>query len=141
MFYTSANSLYVLASRTICLTAATIAITPKQENTTAITVLIQKMKLFLDGLNVKLKNTTGRTKSRGMKPKAPSNEFISPKNGSIAAKTVATTTKRERAASRGMTFRTENSFFVGSLKALSKISFMPRVSATRPQFSEQKGET
>lgn len=124
MFYTSANNLYVLASSKICLTAATMAITPRQENTTAITVLIQNIKLFLDGLNVKLKNTTGRTKSRGMKPKAPSNEFISPKNGSIAAKIVATTTKKERAASRGMTLRIENSFFVGSLSVLSKISFI-----------------
>lgn len=124
MFYTSANNLYVLASIIICLTAATIAITPKLEKTTAITVLIQNMKLFLDGLKVMLKKTTGRTKSRGIKPKAPNKEFTSPKNGSIAATTVATATKRERATSRGMTLRTENSFFVGSLIALSKISFI-----------------
>ena len=82
------------------------------------------MGLFLDGLNVKLKNTTGKIKSRGMKPKAPMTALMSPKNGSIAAMVVAMTTEREREISLGITLRVENSVLDGSPNVLSSTSFV-----------------
>jgi len=113
-----------LASRPICLTAATAAITPTAEKTTAIVTFNQKTMLLFDGLNVKLKKTTGKTKSRGMKPKAPINELISPKNGSIAAIVVAMMTDIDLETALGITFRAENSFRFGSEKVFSSTSFV-----------------
>lgn len=73
----------------ICLTAATAAITPTFEKTTAIVAFNQKMGLRFDGLKVKLKKSTGSMKSRGKNQNAPITALMSPKNGSIAAKVVA----------------------------------------------------
>lgn len=49
-----ANKLYVLASRTICLTDATAPTAANIVETTAINVFPQKIKPFLDGLKVTL---------------------------------------------------------------------------------------
>lgn len=84
----------------------------------------QKTKLRFDGLKVKLKNTTGKMKSRGMKPKAPITELMSPKNGSIAATVVAVMTDSDREITLGITLRAENSLLVGSANALSSTSFV-----------------
>ncbi len=48
------------------------------------------MRFRFGGLKVKLKSTSSKTKSRGIKPNAPITELISAKNGSVAAMTVAT---------------------------------------------------
>jgi hypothetical protein len=82
------------------------------------------MRLRFEGLNVKLKNTTGNIKSRGMKPNAPITALMSPKNGSIAAIIVAITTDIDRAISLGMAFRAENSELLGSASVLSSTSFV-----------------
>lgn len=95
-----------MASRTICLTAATAAIIPIAEKTIAIVTFNQKIMLLFDGL----KNTTGKIKCRGMKPKAPINELISPKNGGIAVSVVAMMTENDLEAALGITFRAANSF-------------------------------
>ena len=84
----------------------------------------QKMGLRFDGLNVKLKNTTGNIKSSGIKPNAPMTALMSPKNGSIAAIVVAITTDSDRAISLGIAFRAENSVLVGSASVLSSTSFV-----------------
>lgn len=92
----------------ICLTAAITAIADNIEKTTAIMLFNQKVGLNFDSLNVELKKNIGRTKSRGMKPKAPIKELRSPKNGSIAAKVVAMTIITDRSITLGITLRTEN---------------------------------
>lgn len=109
---------------TICLTAAIAAIAPNAEKATAIKRFNQKMGDRLDGLNVKLKKTAGKMKSSGMKPKAPMSEFMSPKNGSIAAITVAATVANDREITLGITFRIENSLLFGSPNACSNTSFV-----------------
>lgn len=81
---------------------------PKIAKTTAMILFTQKMGLLLDGLNVKLKQTAGSTKSSGMNPKAPIRELISPKNGSMAAIVVAMTTDSDLNITLGTTFLTEN---------------------------------
>lgn len=121
---TLANNRKVLASRIICLTAATAAMTPKMEKTTAILKFIQKTALLLEGLKVELKKTTGNTKSSGRNPNAPIIAFMSPKNGSIAAIIVAATTDIDRDITLGMTFLLENSSLFGSPNILSNISFV-----------------
>lgn len=63
-------------------------------------------------------------KSRGMKPKAPITELMSPKNGSIAAMVVAKTTDSERKINLGITLRVENSLLFGSTNARSSTSFV-----------------
>ena len=98
--------------------------TPNTEKTVAMEAFNQKIKPLFDGLNVKLKNTNGKIKSRGMNPKAPMSEFMSPKNGSIAPKVVAATTDSERAISLGKTLRGENSLLEGSPNVLSSTSFV-----------------
>lgn len=95
-----------MASRTICLTAATAAIIPIAEKTIAIVTFNQKIMLLFDGL----KNTTGKIKSGGMKPKAPINELISPKNGGIAVIVVAMMTDDDLENALRITFRAANSF-------------------------------
>lgn len=122
--HTLANNRYVFASRTICLTAATAAIIPNAEKTPAMVTLSQNFSPRLEGLNVRLKKTTGRTKSRGMKPKAPITELMSPKKGSIAAIVVAATTDSDRAITLGMILRAENSPLVGSANVFSSTSFV-----------------
>lgn len=81
---------------------------PKIAKTTAMAEFTQKIGRLLDGLNVKLKQTAGRTKSSGMNPKAPISELISPKNGSMAAIVVAMTTDSDLKITLGTTFLTEN---------------------------------
>nr|GMD12591.1 proteinaceous RNase P 2 isoform X1 [Ipomoea batatas] len=103
---------------------ATAAMTPKMENTTAILKFNQKTPLLLEGLKVKLKKTTGNTKSSGINPNAPITAFMSPKNGSIAAIVVATTTDNDRDITLGITFLLENSPLFGSPNILSNISFV-----------------
>ncbi|KAL6967089.1 hypothetical protein U1Q18_032894 [Sarracenia purpurea var. burkii] len=98
--------------------------TPGVEKTAVMAAFNQKMGLLLDGLNVRLKKTTGRTKSSGKKPKAPMTALMSPKKGSIAAISVAVTTERDRETNLGMTFRAENSPLVGSANVLSNTSFV-----------------
>lgn len=100
------------------------ATTPRTEKTTAMVTFNQNMGLRFDGLKVKLKKTTGKTKSRGMKPKAPMTELMSPKNGSIAAMVVDITTDNERATTLGITLRGENSLLIGSAKVCSSTSFV-----------------
>uniref|UniRef100_A0A803M681 Reverse transcriptase Ty1/copia-type domain-containing protein n=1 Tax=Chenopodium quinoa TaxID=63459 RepID=A0A803M681_CHEQI len=68
----------------ICHTAATDPTNANMEKTTAMLRFNQNMKVRFEGLNVRLNTMAGRTKSRGKKPKAPMNPFMSPKNGSIA---------------------------------------------------------
>lgn len=113
-----------MASRPICLAAAIAAMTPIAEKTTAMLRFNQNMGLDFDGLNVKLKKTTGKKKSSGMKPKAPRTEFMSPKNGSIAATNVAMITDSDREMILGITFRRENSLLSGSAKVFSRTSFV-----------------
>lgn len=113
-----------MASRLICLTAAIAAMTPNTEKTVTIKIFNQKTTLVFDGLNVKLKNTIGKTKSSGMKPKAPMSALMSPKNGSIAPKVVAATTDREREINLGTTLRPENSLLEGSPNVFSSTSFV-----------------
>lgn len=113
-----------MASRLICLTAAIAAIIPKAEKTRAMVTFNQKMRLLLDGLNVKLKNTIGKMKSRGMKPNAPMTALTSPKNGSIAAMVVDMTTDIDRAINLGIKFREENSLLDGSANVFSSTSFV-----------------
>ena len=98
--------------------------TPSAEKTTAMVIFNQKIGLRFDGLNVKLKKTTGKMKSRGMKPKAPMTELMSPKNGSIAAIVVAITTDNDLETNLGITLRAENSLLFGSAKVLSSTSFV-----------------
>ena len=98
--------------------------TASVEKTIAMLVFNQKMGLRFEGLNVKLKKITGRTKSRGMKPKAPITALMSPKKGSIAEIIVAVMTEREWEITLGMTFRAENSPLVGSEKVRSSTSFV-----------------
>lgn len=112
------------ASRTICLTAAIAAITPNAEKTTIMVMFSQKTRLLLDGLNVKLKKTTGMMKSKGMNPNAPINELMSLKNGNIVAITVEMTTDNDLAINLGMKFRAENSSLEGSESVCSKTSFV-----------------
>lgn len=50
--YTSANKLYVLASRTICLIAAIPPITTKIEEAAVINVFTQNFMLYFEGLKV-----------------------------------------------------------------------------------------
>ena len=123
MDYTSANSLYVLASKTICRRAAKVAITHSMAKTTAMVAFTQKVRLRLEGLKVRLKNTTGKTKSKGKKPKAPMNAFMSPKNGSTAAIVVDTTIERDLEITLGITFRRENRLLLGSASIPSSTSF------------------
>ena len=113
-----------MASRLICLTAAIAAITPNAEKTPAMMTFNQKRKLRLDGLNVKLKNTIGKMKSRGMKPNAPMTALMSPKNGSIAAIMVAVMTDNERVTTLGITFLVENSGLDASPNVFSSTSFV-----------------
>lgn len=113
-----------MASRTICLTAAIAAIAPNAEKATAIVTFNQKMGLRLDGLNVKLKNTTGKMKSSGIKPNAPIIEFMSPKNGSMAAIVVAIVIANDREITLGITLRLENSGLFGSANVCSSTSFV-----------------
>jgi hypothetical protein len=82
------------------------------------------MGLLLDGLNVKLKKITGKTKSSGIKPKAPMSEFMSPKNGSMAAITVEIVTANDREITLGITLRLENSGLFGSPNVCSNTSFV-----------------
>lgn len=103
-----ANKLYVFASRTICLTEATPPIATKIEETVAMDVLIQKIRLCLDGLKVTLQNSIGKMKSKGMIPNAPNSAKMSPKKGNIAARKVAIITDNERKINLGTTLRMEN---------------------------------
>lgn len=82
------------------------------------------MGLRLDGLNVKLEKTTGKTKSGGIKPKATISKFISPKNGSIAVIVVATVIANDREITMGITLRLENSGLFGSPNVCSSTSFV-----------------
>jgi len=82
------------------------------------------MRLLLDGLNVKLKKITGKTKSSGIKPKAPMSEFMSPKNGSMAAIRVEIVMANDREISLGIALRFENSGLFGSPNVCSNTSFV-----------------
>lgn len=94
------------------------------EKTTAIMMFNQKMGLFFDGLNVKLKKTTGNMKSSGMKPKAPITALMSAKNGSIAAIVVDITTDSDREINLGTALRPENSGLLASPNVRSSTSFV-----------------
>ena len=94
------------------------------EKTTAIVMFNQKTKLDFDGLNVKLKKTAGKMKSKGMNPKDPINALMSPKNGSIAAIVVEIMTDNDLETTRGRTLRAENSSLLGSANIRSSTSFV-----------------
>lgn len=100
------------------------AIIASAEKTTAMVTFNQKTRLCFDGLNVKLKKTTGKMKSRGMKPKAPMKALMSPKNGSIAAIVVAITTDSDLETILGITLRADHSLLFGSANVLSSTSFV-----------------
>lgn len=93
------------------------------EKTVAMIIFNQNMILLLDGLKVKLKKTTGRIKSRGMKPKAPMSAFTSPKNGSNAAIVVAIITEMDLEITLDITLRRENGLHFGSTNISSRSMF------------------
>ena len=98
--------------------------THKTEKTRAMVRFNQNLNERLEGLKVKLNNTTGITKSRGKNPNAPKSPFMSPKKGSIAAIVIAIATDMDRAMVLGMTFRIENCLLFGSANARSRTSFV-----------------
>jgi len=63
-------------------------------------------------------------KSRGIKPKAPIREFMSPKKGSMAAIMVEIVIANDREITLGITLRFENSGLFGSPNACSSTSFV-----------------
>lgn len=95
---------------------------PIRLNTMIIVQWSQYLNARGEGLNVTAYKMKGRTKSRGVKPKAPMMALMSPKKGIAAETRVAKATNPTRRKKRGIRFRAAYFPFATSDDLPSKIS-------------------